>query len=132
MRHILCMALVMVFVSCAKAPKPEATVSTDTKKDSKTHKSKKAAKVDAPAAAATPALAPAPSASGEAGLTVKCTSGDDERVLQVTPKGKGCEVNYTKFGKTASIANAANGNDHCEDVVRRVQKKLEGAGYSCK
>lgn len=86
----------------------------------------------APQATATPApqAAPAPAATSTAGLT--CEKGADKRTIEIAPKGKGCEVRYTKNGKTDSVASSASGNDHCEKTREKMRGKLEASGYACK
>lgn len=61
-----------------------------------------------------------------------CTSNKDVRIMEVkkTTLG-GCELFYTKFGKTQSVATANIGMEYCEEVKNRIQSNLEKAGFSC-
>lgn len=62
---------------------------------------------------------------------VKCSLPKDERLIEVKKSGSGCEVMYTKFGKTNSVAQSAFGVAHCEKVQNRMKDKLSSAGFSC-
>ena len=103
------------------------------------HKAHKDSATPAPTStpvAATPAPAEAKDASAKAATgtstSVTCTHGSDSRVLAVEPKGSGCNTNYTKYGKTASVATGTNGVDHCQKTVDKIRTKLEAGGYTCK
>lgn len=63
---------------------------------------------------------------------VKCSLKTDARVLEIVAVKKGCELLYTKFGETNSIATAVNSVDYCQATQDRIQGKLEEAGFSCK
>lgn len=85
----------------------------------------------APQATATPAPQATPAqTAATAGLA--CDKGADKRMIEVAPKGKGCEVRYTKNGKTDTVASSAIGNDHCEKTREKMRGKLEASGYTCK
>lgn len=60
-----------------------------------------------------------------------CKSGSDTRVLAVKVAGSGCELHYTKFGETNSVASSQNGTEYCQSVLERIKGKLEGAGFTC-
>jgi hypothetical protein len=60
-----------------------------------------------------------------------CKNGDDERLLQVIPKLKGCTLHYTKFGKTEIKAHATHGVEVCTSALGRIQATLEKAGFRC-
>lgn len=62
---------------------------------------------------------------------VKCATKSDERILEIKDKNGGCELIYTKQGTPTSIASGARSHDHCSEVMERIEKKLQGAGYSC-
>lgn len=85
-------------------------------------------------AAAAPAAAPQKAVAKEdkGGTLSSCTHGDDTRLLQIAPKGKGCVLNYTKNGTETAIASSANGNDHCMKTKAKILKNLEASGYTCK
>ncbi len=63
--------------------------------------------------------------------TIECQSGADKRVLEVAEIEKGCELKYTKAGNTEVKATQKIGDTKCVEVRDNIQKKLEGAGYSC-
>jgi hypothetical protein len=103
--------------------------------------SSNAKKADAPAAEAPKAESATPVADKAAtpaahtsatGPTVECANGKDVRNLEIKTVDKGCELAYTKNGRTESVATSANGSKHCEEVKERIQTKLEASGYSCK
>jgi hypothetical protein len=68
---------------------------------------------------------------GEAGETVTCKNGSDERTLALTEANGGCELTYTKFGNAQQVATSGNGKEYCENVREKIKTKLEGAGFSC-
>ena len=62
-----------------------------------------------------------------------CVSNKDTRIMEIKKtKLGGCELFYTKFGKTQSVATANIGTEYCEEVKKRIQSNLEKAGFSCK
>ncbi len=63
--------------------------------------------------------------------TVVCTSGSEERKIEVVDKSPGCELNYTKGGQSSMIASSGSTTGHCEGIKDRIKGKLEAAGYSC-
>lgn len=62
----------------------------------------------------------------------ECSMTGDERKLAIksTPVG-GCEVLYTKDGKTNSIASAQHETKKCQDTFDKVKGNLEKAGFKC-
>ncbi len=61
-----------------------------------------------------------------------CVSDQDTRIMEVKKtKMGGCELFYTKFGKTQSVATANIGTKYCKEVKERIQVNLEKAGFSC-
>jgi hypothetical protein len=68
---------------------------------------------------------------GKTSGEVHCKSGGDERTIAVSETDDGCQTNYTKEGKTSSVANGAKGSKHCGEVMEKIQKHLEDAGYKC-
>jgi hypothetical protein len=109
--------LVLAFAGCASMKKTETPP---------TPPQKTAATLAAEKAAADAKVAP----KSESGLV--CKNGKDERNLEIKKDGNGCAINYTKFGKSEVIASSTNGKKHCEDVMAKIQKNLEGAGFQCK
>lgn len=82
-------------------------------------------------------VAEKPSTSPEATRTsgptaVTCVHDGDTRVLQRQMSGTGCNLNYTKYGKTASVVKSTSGSESCEKVEAKIRSKLESAGYDCK
>ena len=62
---------------------------------------------------------------------LSCNRGNEIRVVEIVKQGNGCTVNYTKGGKTTSVASSAKGLKHCEDSQKKIQAHLEGAGFKC-
>jgi hypothetical protein len=62
---------------------------------------------------------------------IECTSGQDKRILEVAGLEKGCELKYTKAGNVEIKATQKIGDSKCVEVRERIQKTLEGAGYTC-
>lgn len=62
---------------------------------------------------------------------VKCTHGQDERLIEVKDKDGGCETVYTKMGEAKAIATSGHGQEHCKEVSAKIQEHLTGAGFSC-
>ena len=63
--------------------------------------------------------------------TVTCVLEKDKREVSVVAKDKGCEVNYTKAGKTSVVASDKAGMEHCEKTVAKMKGKLLAGGYKC-
>jgi len=61
-----------------------------------------------------------------------CSLKKDVRKIEVVEAGKGCEVMYTKFGETKSIATSALGMAHCNSTSEKIAVNLAEAGFSCK
>lgn len=126
MKKLICLSFLTVFItSCAQSgkveksnPEPEMkkVSAQDLTKDmsKKNFKAAKLQKEDTPQSILT------------------CTAGSDVRVLEIKPvDGKGCELQYTKNGKTKTVANANFDLKYCESVQTRISKKLEAAGFDC-
>jgi hypothetical protein len=62
---------------------------------------------------------------------LECTAGSEKRELEVASVEKGCELKYTKAGNVEIKATQKNGEEKCVEVRGRIQKNLEGAGYTC-
>ena len=82
-----------------------------------------------PVAAPTPVVAPVVNDNPD---KVTCTKGEETRLLEVVKKGNGCSFAYTKSGKTKEAATSSHGIKHCQASQKKVQSKLESAGYVCK
>jgi hypothetical protein len=125
MRNMILLGLVVFFAGAcghkaaqtetpaAATPSAANPATTDTK-----HKTKSKVKTDANNAVS--------------GDSVTCSHGSEERTLEIKAKDSGCELVYTKGGNANSIATAANGKQHCQDVSTKIQGKLTGAGFTCK
>ena len=61
-----------------------------------------------------------------------CTKAKDSRLLEVTKKGAGCALNYTKGGKDSEVASSKHGLRHCEKAREKIKGTLEKAGFECK
>jgi hypothetical protein len=68
---------------------------------------------------------------GPVGDHTACTSGSDERVIEITSKGEGCTVEYTKLKEKKEIASAEHETDHCKQVAQKIRGHLEAAGFTC-
>ncbi len=66
------------------------------------------------------------------GSKSSCTLDKDTRVIEVkkTDSG-GCELFYTKFGESKSVASSGFGTQYCEEVKDRIQTNLNKAGFTC-
>lgn len=62
---------------------------------------------------------------------VVCTVDKDERSIEVKSVGKGCEVFYTKYGETKSIAESNWGLAHCKKIQEKIKNTLVSAGFVC-
>jgi hypothetical protein len=66
------------------------------------------------------------------GSQITCVHESDTRVLRRQPHAGGCNLNYTKYGKTASVAKSTSGSEPCEKIEQKIRAKLESVGYDCK
>ncbi len=62
---------------------------------------------------------------------VECKKKGDDRKLEIVEKNGGCELQYTKMGKTETPATQMSGTAKCDEVLDRIHKKLTAAGYEC-
>lgn len=69
--------------------------------------------------------------AGDLSETVTCKLGGDTRTIGIKSVDEGCEVIYTKFGESTSIASGSKGSGHCANVVTKVKDNLQNAGFSC-
>lgn len=60
-----------------------------------------------------------------------CKNGQDVRTIGVSASGEGCEVMYTKFNESTSVASGSKGSDHCSNVVSKIKENLQNAGFKC-
>lgn len=68
-------------------------------------------------------------AEGKSSLS--CTSGNDKRELQIQEADQGCKLLYTKGGEAKEVATQKIGKDKCNEVLEKIQKKLEDSSYKC-
>lgn len=62
----------------------------------------------------------------------QCSKGKDVRTLHVGKKQPaGCELHYTKFNQTETVASSSVGTQHCESVKEKIEKNLKAAGFEC-
>lgn len=116
MKNILLIVFAVFAVSCSTSNKKESSTTTT---------------APSPAAApATPSTTAKP-ATKDGENSVLCKNGPDERMIKVQKQNSRCEVLYTKFKETNSIATSVSGTDHCDEVSKRVRSNLEGAGFKC-
>lgn len=89
-----------------------------------------------PAASPSPSPSPSPTPSipgKNIGYQFSCVREKDERKVEVYALApKGCEVMYTKDGKTDKIASSSVGMEHCKATADKIRKNLETATYKCK
>jgi len=118
MKKLALAALVIAFAgACAHKsktetpPAPSAATTKDQAPSEKTKKSK--------------------TSTASTASSVKCTRDKDERTIEINDKDGGCETIYTKMGEAKSIATAAHGSQHCQDVSEKIQKNLANAGFTC-
>lgn len=69
------------------------------------------------------------SVSGKSNVT--CKSGQDERLINIKIKEKGCELEYTKSGQASVVASQVIGSEKCETVSTKIHEKLLAAGFKC-
>ncbi len=69
--------------------------------------------------------------SHSTGSSLECTRANDVRKIEIQSKDAGCDVMYTKFGHTKSVASDAAGNAYCEKTLAHMKQKLEAAGFQC-
>ena len=62
---------------------------------------------------------------------ISCKKGKDTRTLEVTQKAPGYLLGYEKSGKMTTVSKAPIGLNQCVQAEKRIQKKLEQAGFSC-
>ena len=74
-------------------------------------------------------MKPAPVGNSQ---TAACSNENDKRTLEVSTKGSGCELTYTKGGKASVVSSSSQGTTYCENSLKKVQAKLEKAGFDCK
>ncbi len=67
-----------------------------------------------------------------AAARAECTTKGDSRILELRPKGKGCELAYTKNGQEGVVASSGNGSAYCEATMNKIRDRLKGAGFDCK
>ncbi|MDR3607197.1 MAG: hypothetical protein P4M08_07450 [Oligoflexia bacterium] len=106
---ILAIAMASTY-ACSSAPKKAETPATPSP----------SAPVNAEQKAASPSL-----------KSMSCQKDSDNRTVEIQAKGAGCDVMYTKFGKTHSVASSSAGNGHCEKTLAHMKKKLEASGFHC-
>lgn len=79
----------------------------------------------------TPQPGPAPGIVSYNVEKLACSKGNESRTLEVIRKAAGCELKYTKAGKSSFISNSAHGKKHCEQSQTKLREKLEKAGFQC-
>lgn len=107
------------------------TACSSTKKMNKDAATEAAKTAEASADKAVKATKDAKAKVAAAAGDVTCTSGKDSRTIGVKAVDAGCEVVYTKFGETSSVASASSGSEHCANVVSKIKDNLSNAGFKC-
>ncbi len=112
-------AVVLSLGACSSAEKEPMNDASDKKEmtDSKSDDSKEAAKSENTEMSAS---------------KTSCTLDKDTRVIEVKKtEAGGCELFYTKFGESKSVASSGFGTQYCEEVKDRIQSNLNKAGFTC-
>jgi hypothetical protein len=60
-----------------------------------------------------------------------CRREKDERLLEVLPTGRGCELEYTKGGITEKKARSVASVELCQKALHRISDRLEQSGFRC-
>jgi len=94
-------------------------------------KSDSASKAKTSAPVVTKESKKADKASSDAVGKEVCESGKDSRSLEIHKKGAGCELSYSKFGKSSVVSSSQNGTHHCESSLEKIAKKLEADNFKC-
>ncbi len=113
----LCVVCVAVLLAAACSSTPKSEVQTKTAVEAK--------------GKAGPVVNSKSQASNSFEKSTTCKNGADTRVLEISKKGNGCELAYTKSNEKNVIASAVNGNTHCETVYNRIQTRLTEANFKC-
>lgn len=80
-----------------------------------------------PSMGAPQGLSPMPTAD-----LVTCLQDTDSRTLEIK-KGpaSGCELVYTKFGTSKSVASSSSSDKHCREVRDKIFANLTRSGFKC-
>jgi len=62
---------------------------------------------------------------------ITCQLNSEMRKLEVQSKSAGCELTYTKLGKSKVVASSHKGMSHCEESLATIRKKLVASGFKC-
>jgi len=65
-------------------------------------------------------------------VKIECSAQADVRQLELRPKGKGCELAYSKNGQEGIVASSVNGTSHCENTLNKIRDRLTGSGFECR
>lgn len=76
--------------------------------------------------------APGPAKTTAEAEKLTCAKGKESRTLEIVKMDSGCELKYTKSGKSSTFANSAHGNKRCETSESKLRAKLEKSGFQCK
>jgi hypothetical protein len=121
MRRAIFIILVFGVMSCA-VPKKEGTETTQT---GKTTTQKTTSKT-------TTTSKSGGTAEAKEEHMVLCKQNTDERKLANRAlKDGGCEVVYSKFGQSTSVATSQNGTEHCQRIVEKMKGNLTASGFQC-
>ncbi|MBS1960642.1 MAG: hypothetical protein JST04_00390 [Bdellovibrionales bacterium] len=61
-----------------------------------------------------------------------CTKGAETRELEITAKGEGHTVTYTKKGTAKEVGTCSTNKEKCQAVFDNLKTNLEKAGFACK
>jgi len=62
---------------------------------------------------------------------ITCQLNSETRKLEIQMKSAGCELTYTKLGKSKVVASSHKGKTHCEESLATIRKKLVASGFKC-
>lgn len=63
---------------------------------------------------------------------ITCTLDKDTRLIEIQPyQQSGCDVLYTKFKTSKSIAKAQSENGYCREVSQKIVTNLTNSGFIC-
>lgn len=110
--------LSLLFASCSSSPKKDEPKENELK----SHESKEVTKKES-----------IPESQSKDKVT-SCKLKHDERKIEIVKnKNSGCNVLYTKFGKTKPIANSIKKDGfYCTSIFDKVKRNLVEAGFVCK
>lgn len=85
-----------------------------------------------PAASPVQPVKPTPEKKPAAGADAyTCQVLDDKRIVEFKTESGRCEIHYTKFGNSESVAWGQATPSICTDVFARIRTNIEQKGFAC-